>query len=147
VHLLNLSGMLVGDNPPPWVEIQVQRLAPQHREHLERTVPREDSFKKSCEWIRAVKLEIDTALLPAARKDLREQFGRVEYAPILEVVPPERIIQDLAIEERLDAAIDRSIRRLQILKANDGGGSSSRRMSGTVRPYRSTGRGRMRIVR
>jgi hypothetical protein len=148
VQILHLSDELIGDQPPPWVEIQVQRLAPHHREHLERTVPREESKRKSIEWIRAVKHEIDTVLLPAARKELREQFGRIEYPPISEVVPPERVAQDLAMEERLDAAIDRSIKRLRVLKSKDSRESSLPwGTSRSVKPYRSAGWGRMRVVR
>ena len=66
------------------------------------------------EWVQAVKREVDEVLLPRARAE-RESPDHLA-AKAAEFITTDRILEDLNLEERLDAMADRAMRRLAQMK-------------------------------
>jgi len=64
--------------------------------------------------IKGVKREVDEVLLPRARAEMDSP----DYlaAKAAEFITTDRIIEDLMLEERLDAMVDRAMRRLAQMK-------------------------------
>ncbi len=81
--------------------------------HLEREVPQE-KYPTNPEWVQAVKREVDDVLLPRARAEMDSP----DYlaAKAAEFITTDRILEDLDLEERLDAMADRAMRRLAQIK-------------------------------
>jgi hypothetical protein len=71
-------------------------------------VPKEN-YPTTPEWVQAVKREVDEVLLPRARAEM----DTPDYlaAKAAEFITADRILEDLALEERLDAMVDRAMRR------------------------------------
>jgi hypothetical protein len=84
-------------------------------EHLKQAVPR-DNYPEFIDYVRALKKEIDEVLLPRARSE-RPSDDYIAAKTASEFLTPERILEDLALEERLDATMDKAIRRLAQAKA------------------------------
>ena len=84
-------------------------------DHLKEAVPRE-KYPEFIDYIRALKKEIDEVLLPRARSE-RPSDDYIAAKTAAEFLTPERILEDLALEERLDATMDKAIRRLAQAKA------------------------------
>jgi hypothetical protein len=89
-------------------------LRTQNADDLRRKFPLED-FQSDSDWVKAVQHEIASNLLPAATR-----FGSVENlvghsASVL--FTDEAIEYDIGVEERIDAMIDRAIKRLVQTKA------------------------------
>lgn len=90
-------------------------ISPKHiRDHLREHVPKAN-FDTTERWIIALKKEIDLVLLPRARARRPDPNGY--WAQAAQVVASDRMMEDLAVEERLDAVMDRALRRLFWLKA------------------------------
>src|SRR5260370_40881458 len=81
--------------------------------HLEREVPK-GKYPTTPEWVQAVKREVDEVLLPRARAEMDSP----DYlaAKAAEFITTDRILEDLDLEERLDAMVDRAMRRLAQIK-------------------------------
>jgi hypothetical protein len=81
--------------------------------HLLRVVPKE-KYSAIPEWVQAVKREVDEVLLPRARAEMDSP----DYlaAKAAEFITTDRILEDIALEERLDAMVDRAMRRLAQMK-------------------------------
>jgi hypothetical protein len=81
--------------------------------HLMREVPKE-KYATTPEWVQAVKREVDEVLLPRTRAEMDSP----DYlaAKAAEFITTDRIIEDLTLEERLDAMVDRAMRRLAQMK-------------------------------
>jgi hypothetical protein len=81
--------------------------------HLKREVPKEN-YSTTPEWVQAVKREVDEVLLPLARAEMESP----DYlaAKAAEFITTERILEDLDLEERLDAVMERAMRRLAQMK-------------------------------
>ena len=77
--------------------------------HLEREVPKE-KYPTIPEWVQAVKREVDEVLLPRARAEVESPDHLAAKAA--EFITTDRILEDLDLEERLDAMVDRAMRRL-----------------------------------
>jgi hypothetical protein len=87
-----------------------------HIEHLQKKFPR-SKFKTTSEWAEAVKNEIILVLAPqieSFRRELGPRFPLLQSAATLEQDVTESA---LATEERLDAMIERAIKRLVQAKA------------------------------
>ena len=84
-------------------------------EHLKEAVPRE-KYPEFIDYVRALKTEIDDVLLPRVRKE-RPSDDYIAAKTASEFLTEERILEDLALEERLDATMDKAIRRLAQAKA------------------------------
>jgi len=82
--------------------------------HLNEKVPSE-KFEYTAEWVVALKKEVDTVLLPMVRGRAPQPKAYNETAAAF--LTGDRILEDLETEERLDANIDRALRRLYQLKA------------------------------
>jgi ERCC4-related helicase len=78
-----------------------------------REVPKAN-YSKIPEWVQAVKREVDEVLLPRARAEMDSP----DYlaAKAAEFITTDRILEDLALEERLDTMVDRAMRRLAQMK-------------------------------
>src|SRR5258705_13624701 len=81
--------------------------------HLKREVPKEN-YPTTPEWVQAVKRGVDDVLLPRARAEMDSP----DYlaAKAAEFITTDRILEDLDLEERLDAMADRAMRRLAQIK-------------------------------
>src|SRR3979411_3521271 len=84
-------------------------------DHLKEAVPRE-KYPEFIDYIRALKNEIDEVLLPRVRSE-RPTDDYIAAKTAAEFLTPDRIMEDLALEERLDATMDKAIRRLAQAKA------------------------------
>jgi hypothetical protein len=84
-------------------------------DHLKQEVPRED-YPEFIDYVRALKKEIDEVLLPRARSE-RPSDDYIAAKTASEFLTEDRILEDLALEERLDATMDKAIRRLAQAKA------------------------------
>jgi hypothetical protein len=112
-RLLQFSSRLFLDTDPQVVELSVGMLPEEYKVHLQGRVPR-DKFEGPHLWITALKKELDGVLLPKIRERRPDPDGYLPAAA--ELLASEKILEDLAIEERLEAQIDRALRRLFWLK-------------------------------
>ena len=71
-------------------------------------------FETTPQWVVALKREIDSRLLPSVRDRLPQPSDYIRTAA--EFLTRDRMIEDLDIEVRLDATIDRALKRLFWLK-------------------------------
>jgi len=84
-------------------------------EHLEKKFPQQD-FESNSAWARAVRKEITSVLLPAALR-LAKPSDAMLLNQSSTILTPEVFKQELAVDERIDAMIDRAIKRLIQTKA------------------------------
>ncbi len=113
-ELRNFSSSLFGSIGEVLVRAKIRMLEEGAREHLNKVVPRE-AFEDLLSWVHGVKLEIDHVLLPKAIAE-QEDNPQESYSYLDETAAEfftiERVMEDIDLEERLDALIDRAIRRL-----------------------------------
>jgi hypothetical protein len=81
--------------------------------NLMREVPK-DNYSTTPEWVHAVKREVDEVLLPRARAEMDSPDHLAAKAA--EFITVDRILEDITLEERLDAMVDRAMRRLAQMK-------------------------------
>ena len=112
-HLLGFSSSLYGRLDGQFVELSIGMLGGEASAHLRREVPREN-YSSTPDWIRAVKCEVDEVLLPRARAEMDHPEHLAAKAA--EFITTDRILEDLVLEERLDAMVDRAMRRLVQMK-------------------------------
>jgi hypothetical protein len=112
-HLLMLSRSFYGDQHSDRVKWSLMMLPLEFRDHLKKQVP-ESNFETTQAWIIAIKKEVDTVLLPMVKNRRPDPKGY--KAAAAEFLTPDRMIEDLEIEEKLDAQMDRALRRLFWLK-------------------------------
>jgi hypothetical protein len=93
---------LRGDTNLKWVDLVISRSEPQDRGYLKANV-RQADFSDGYEYLMALKKTVDEVLLPAARKELREQVGKPEDDLLrsLEVMPPEAIEAELELVDKI----------------------------------------------
>jgi hypothetical protein len=99
------------ETQPDKFETWLRGLPTQKADDLRRKFPRKD-FQSDSDWVQAVQHEIKSNLLPAARP--------VEHlvGPSASVLFTDKAIEhDIGVEERIDAMIDRAIKRLVQTKA------------------------------
>jgi hypothetical protein len=96
-----------------FLEISIKMLGGDSSTHLRRDVPREN-YSNTREWVQAIKQEVDEVLLPLARAEM----DNPDYlaAKAAEFITTDPILEDIALEERLDAMVDRAMRRLAQMK-------------------------------
>jgi hypothetical protein len=112
-QLLAFSSSLYGDQHKKIVELSVNMLPREFSSHLHEKVPPEN-FESTTQWIVALKREVDGVLLPMVRKRAPDPDAYLATAAAF--LTEDRVLEDLAIEERLDAATDRAMKRLYQLK-------------------------------
>ena len=112
-QLLGFSSSLYGRLDGQFLEFGMSMLGAELKEHLLREVPRE-KYPTTPEWVQAIKREVDEVLLPRARA----QMDSPDYlaAKAAEFITTDRTLEDLTLEERLDAMVDRAMRRLAQMK-------------------------------
>jgi hypothetical protein len=112
-QLLGFSSSLYRRLDGQFLELSINMLGGELSTHLNREVPKEN-YSTTPEWVQAVKREVDEVLLPRARSEM-DSPGFLA-AKAAEFITTDRIIEDLTLEERLDAVIDRAMRRLAQMK-------------------------------
>jgi hypothetical protein len=112
-QLLGFSSSLYGERDKRLLELSVGMLPREFSSHLRENVPSEN-FESTSQWVVTLKKEVDTVLLPMVRE--RGHDPDAYLATAAAFLTEDRVLEDLAIEERLDAAIDRAMKRLYQLK-------------------------------
>ena len=112
-QLFGFSASLYGLANRRLVQLSVSMLPAEFNAHLNEKVP-SDKFEDTMDWVVALKKEVDGALLPMVRS--RAPQANVYYERAAAFLTSERIIQDLDVEDRLDGAIDRALKRLYQLQ-------------------------------
>src|SRR5262249_38302507 len=114
-RLLHFSSSLtLENNDPKSVELAIGSLPEECKVHLQTHLP-QDKFETVHLWILALQKEVHGVLLPRAR--FRERRFDPDDPPVAaDLLAPEKMLEDLVIEERLEAQIDRALRRLFWLK-------------------------------
>jgi hypothetical protein len=117
-----VENRVLWEEPPPLfetrlddkvLELRLLMLPPEFSAHLREKVP-PGKFESSRSWIVELKKEVDSVLLPMVRK--RGHDPDAYLATAAAFLTDDRVLEDLAIEERLDAAIDRATKRFYQLK-------------------------------
>ena len=112
-HLIGFSSSLYGSLDGQFLEFSIKMLGGEISAHLMREVPKE-KYPTTSEWVQAVKREVDEVLLPRARAEMESPDHLAAKAA--EFITTDRILEDLNLEERLDAMVDRAMRRLAQMK-------------------------------
>jgi hypothetical protein len=112
-QLLGFSSSLYGMLDGKFLELMIRMMGGDPAAHLKREVPKE-KYSTTPEWVQAVKREVDEVLLPRARAEMDSSDYLATKAA--EFITTDRILEDLALEERLDAMVDRAMRRLAQVK-------------------------------
>ena len=112
-NLLGFSSSLYRNLNEGLLELKIKMLPKEFSNHLLREVPKE-RYSTTPEWALAVKIQVDDVLLPRARAEMETP----DYlaAKAAGFMTTDRIIEDIALEERLDAMVDRAMRRLAQMK-------------------------------
>jgi hypothetical protein len=112
-QLIGFSSSLYGMLGVDYLRMMIGMLGEEFSTHLKREVPQE-KYPTTPEWVQAVKREVDDVLLPRARAEMDSP----DYlaAKAAEFITTDRILEDLDLEERLDAMVDRAMRRLAQIK-------------------------------
>ena len=112
-HLVGFSSSLYGMLDGQFLKLSIGMLGKEFSTHLKREVP-EEKYSTTPEWVQAVKREVDEVLLPRARAEMDSP----DYlaAKAAQFMTTDRIIEDITLEERLDAMVDRAMRRLAQMK-------------------------------
>ncbi|MEH2483574.1 hypothetical protein V1282_006931 [Nitrobacteraceae bacterium AZCC 2146] len=108
-QLLGFSSSLYRRLDGRFLDLSIGMLGEEFSTHLKREVPREN-YSTTPEWVQAIKREVDEVLLPRVRAEMGSTVNLAAKAASF--ITTDRIIEDLMVEERLDAMIDRAIRRL-----------------------------------
>jgi hypothetical protein len=118
-QLLGFSASLFGEKSKSLLKLSLSMLRAEFSAHLNEKVPCE--FESTYQWIAAVKKEVDSVLLPMVRS--RAPQSNVYFETAAAFLTDDRILEDLAIEDRFDAGIDRALKRLwqlQLARRFDG---------------------------
>jgi len=112
-QLLGFSSSLYSDVSRSLLELRINMLPREFSAYLREKVPL-GNFESTMQWIVALKREVDAVLLPMVRE--RGHDPHAYLATAAAFLTGDRVLEDLAIEERLDAAIDRAMKRFYQLK-------------------------------
>jgi hypothetical protein len=113
VALKAFAGLLL-DNPITAFDLAKRGLHPARIAHFEKKFPR-SQYPSNSEWAEAVLKEIGS-LLEALESD-PQSAGLLDLYHSSEVMSGDLFKQELALDERLDAMIDRAVKRLIQTKA------------------------------
>jgi hypothetical protein len=112
-QLLGFSTSLYGAQYKQLVELHRDMLPKEFSAHLREKVPLEN-FEETIHWIVALKKEVDNVLMPMVRN--RDPQPSAYFETAADFLTGDRLIEDLDVEVRLDAGIDRALKRLWQLK-------------------------------
>lgn len=107
-HLIRMSSSFYGDQSSKTVGWTIMLAPAEFREHLKENVP-ESQFETTREWIVALKREIDHVFIPRVRGRRPDPQGYAIAAA--ELLASETKMEELATEERLDASLDRALKK------------------------------------
>ena len=99
---------------PEDVELAFGLLSVRNCDHLRRKFSQYD-FQSTSEWIRAIQNEVTSVLLPEAERG--DRLVEVVISRDAQFFTQEVVKHELAVDERIDAMIDRAIKRLVQAKA------------------------------
>ena len=112
-HLLRFSASLYREIALPVLKFAIARLPHEFRDHLNAQVPQE-KFDTTEQWVSAVKYEVDYVLMPMVRKRHPDPRSYLDLA--IKFLADDPLLEDLDVEDRLDAVADRALKRLFWLK-------------------------------
>jgi hypothetical protein len=116
-QLLAFSTSLFREDKERFVQSSIRMLPAEFATHLNEKVPLA-AFEDAEEWIVALKKEVDGVLLPMVRGRAPQASAYYETASAF--LTGDRLLEDLDVEERLDAGIERALKRLwQLQVARD----------------------------
>lgn len=101
---------------PDEFDIALTGLKPRIAEPLRRKFPRGD-FQSTSEWVRAIQNEVTSVLLPAVKRFGFDGSPEVLIARDAAFFSQELVKYELAVDERIEAMIDRAVKRLVQAKA------------------------------
>jgi hypothetical protein len=101
---------------PDEFDIALTGLTARIAEHFRRKFPRRDSQSTS-EWVRAIQNEVTSVLLPAVERFGFDGSREVLIARDAAFFSQELVKYELAVDERIEAMIDRAVKRLVQAKA------------------------------
>ncbi|TPQ27746.1 hypothetical protein C2U70_30230 [Bradyrhizobium guangdongense] len=107
-QLLAFSASLFRSIRGSLLDYLTRMLPKEFADHLEEKCPK-SNYEDSDEWVVALKREVDDVLLPMVRA--REPKPKYYYETAANLLTEDRLLGDLAVEERFDVAIDRLLKR------------------------------------
>jgi len=113
---LHNFGVFMTDAPHTAFEVHATRtLRPDRIKYFREKFPREN-FDSDSEWTQAIRIEIYSVLLPQWKEmhPLLDDIGRL--IGVAATISGEAFLQEVALDERLDAMIDRAVKRLMQIK-------------------------------
>ncbi len=119
-----------------FLELMIGMRGKEFSTHLEREVPK-GKYPTSPEWVQAVKREVDEVLLPRARAESESPDHLAAKAAGF--ITTDRFLEDLNLEERLDAMVDRAMRRLAQMKFMKQASGSSEKLVKNAPPLQIEG--------
>jgi hypothetical protein len=115
-QLLSFSNSLYRFHQAFMVRFTIAMLPKEFADHLNEKCP-EANYEETEHWVVAVKREADGVLLPMVRKRHPEVQSDQRLELAAEFLTEERLLADLAADERFDSAIDRLMKRFFVLRA------------------------------
>jgi hypothetical protein len=120
------------DVAPDEVDIALRGLSARNANHLRQKFPQGD-FQSTSEWVDAIQEEVTSVLLPAAERFGFDRSTEALIARDAAFFTVEVVKDELAVDERIEAMIDRAVKRLVQTKA-------IKQMLGTTSPDARTDR-------
>jgi hypothetical protein len=115
-QLLSFSNSLYRNHHASIVRMIIAKLPKEFADHLNEKCP-ESNYELTEHWVVALKREADGVLLPMVRKRQPQSQSDHRLELAAEFLTEERLLADLAAEERFDSAIDRLMKRFFVLRA------------------------------
>jgi len=128
-HALRFFSNSIANDPDQFEHYAFKALRAGDADHVLRKFPR-GNFQSTLEWGRAIQEEVTSVLLPAAECDSSTELLVARDASFFS---QEVVKNELAVDDRIDAMIDRAVKRLVQAKA-------MKQMLGTTSPDARTDR-------
>jgi hypothetical protein len=112
IHVLQVFSDLMASSPEKF-ELGLRLFTADQAERLRRNFRRED-FQSTSEWVQAIQKEVASVLLPAAAREWSPAVPIGQNAAFFTI---EVTKDEVAAEERIEAMIDRAVKRLIRTKA------------------------------
>jgi hypothetical protein len=104
------------ETAPDEFDLALEALTAANADHLRRNFPK-GKFQTTSEWVRAIQNEVSSILLPAAERFGFDKSTGALIARDAAFFSQDIVKYELAVEERIDAMIDRAVKRLVQAKA------------------------------
>jgi hypothetical protein len=117
-QLFSFSCSLYREVSPVVLRLKNQGLPAEFAEHLSKTCS-EENYETTSQWVAALKKEVDSVLLPMVRKRYPMREAHRCYEAAAKAISEDRLLVELATEERIERHIDQLLRRFFQLQAAD----------------------------